>query len=213
MRRPRRNRQAKDRFHSAFPAAAEELALHERVLTGDPVSPVDIFQRLMDPLVDALRHDLPCTEDEAYDSSVDAVLAYLEAPGRYDRNRGRLSTYVMDIAKKRSIDRIRSRTTSQRREDAYATAVEVHSANPKESMETTVEAQVLWQKVQNAVPNERDRRMLKLILAGERSTKEFAKVLGLRGLPPLDQRREVKQHRDRLLKVLERLGKRLGYDE
>lgn len=72
----------------AFPAAAEEIALHERVLAGDPVAPVDFFQGLMEPLAHALMGDLPCTEDEAYDSGVDAILAYLEEPGRYDRNRG-----------------------------------------------------------------------------------------------------------------------------
>ncbi len=197
----------------AFPAAAEELALHERVLAGDPVAPVDVFQGLMEPLAEALRRDLPCTEDEAYDSGVDAVLAYLEEPGRYDRNRGKLSTYLMDIAKKRSIDRLRSRTAAERRDDTYAAAVELRGSNPKDVMEAEVEVQELWQRVEEAVPNERDRRVLKLILAGERSTAALAEALDITGLSPLEQRREVKQHRDRLLKVLERLGSRLGHDE
>jgi hypothetical protein len=70
---------------SRFPAHVDELALHERVLAGDAVTPVDVFHGLMDPLAEALRHDLRCTEDEAYDSSVDAVLAYLEEPERCDR--------------------------------------------------------------------------------------------------------------------------------
>ncbi|MBI5481672.1 MAG: sigma-70 family RNA polymerase sigma factor [Deltaproteobacteria bacterium] len=196
----------------AFPAAAEELALHERVLASDPVAPVDVFQGLMDPLAEALRRDLPCTEDEAHDSGVDAVLAYLEEPGRYDRNRGRLSTYLMDIAKKRAIDRLRSRSAAVRRDDTYAAAVELRGPNPKDIMEAEVEAQELWQRVEEAVPSERDRRVVKLILAGERSTAALAEALDISGLSPLEQRREVKQHRDRLLKVLERLGSRLGDD-
>ncbi len=197
----------------AFPVPADELALHERVLAGDPVAPVDVFQGMMDPLAEALRRDLPCTEDEAYNSGVDAVLAYLEEPGRYDRSRGRLSTYLMNIAKKRAIDRLRSRSSAERRDDRYAAAVELRGSNPKDVMEAEVEAQELWQRVEEAVPNERDRRVLKLILAGERSTAALAEALEITGLSPLEQRRQVKQHRDRLLKVLERLGSRLGHDE
>jgi RNA polymerase sigma-70 factor (ECF subfamily) len=197
----------------AFPPSADEVALHERVLAGDPVAPVDVFQGLMDPLAAVLRHDLPCTEDEAYDSGVDAVLAYLEEPARYDRNKGRLGTYLMDIAKKRAVDRLRSRQAAERRDDSFAATVELRRANPKELMEDEVEARELWQRVEEAVPGERDRRVLKLILAGERSTAALGEALGINGLSPFEQRREVKQHRDRLLKVLERLGMRLGHDE
>jgi RNA polymerase sigma-70 factor (ECF subfamily) len=197
----------------AFPAATEEIALHERVLAGDPVAPVDVFQGLMEPLADALRRDLPCTQDEAYDSGVDAVLAYLEEPGRYDRTRGRLSTYLMDIAKKRAIDRLRSRTAATQRDETYAAAVELRRSNPKEEMEAEIEAHELWQRIEEAVPSERDRRVLKLILAGERSTAALAEAVGVTGISPFEQRREVKQHRDRLMKILERLGMRLGHDD
>jgi len=196
-----------------FPGRADEIALHERVLAGDPVAPVDVFKAWMDPLVNALRADLRCSDDEAYDSGIDAVLAYLEEPGKYDRGKGRLSSYVMDIAKKRAIDRLRTRTAAERRDDGYAAAVDLRTMNPKDVLEAEVEARELWQKVENAVPDERDRRMLKLILEGERSTDAFAEALELGVLSPLAQRRLVKQHRDRLMKVLERLGTRLGHDE
>jgi RNA polymerase sigma-70 factor (ECF subfamily) len=193
----------------AFPALAEELALHESVLAGDPVAPADVFEALMDPLCQALLYDLPCTEDEAYDSGIDAVFAYLEDPAAFDRDRGRLSSYVMDIAKKRAIDRLRSRTAAERRDDTYAKVVELRTANPKETIETEIQARELWRLVEEAVPSERDRQVLKFILAGERSTALFAEALGLTGLQLKEQRRKVKQHRDRLLKVLERLGAKL----
>lgn len=196
----------------AFPPAAEELALHERVLARDPVAPVDVFQSLMEPLSQGLRHDLRCTDDEAYDSGVDAILGYLEGPGRYDRNRGRLSTYLMTIAKKRAIDRLRSRTASAHRDESYASVVELHAPNPKEWMEGQVEADELWQRVEEAVPIERDRQVVKLILAGERSTLALAEALEITDLSPIAQRREVKKHRDRLMKILERLGRRLRHD-
>jgi RNA polymerase sigma-70 factor, ECF subfamily len=196
----------------AFPPPTEELALHERVLSGDPVAPVDVFAALMDPLCSALRGDLPCRDDEAYDSAVDAVFGYLTNPAAFDRNRGRLSTYLMDIAKKRAIDRLRSRTAAERRNDDYAKVVELRTRNPKDILETEMLARELWPSVEAAVPSEQDRAFLKLYLGGERSTEAFGEVLGLTGLPRDEVRLKVKQHQDRLLKVLKRLGARLKND-
>jgi len=80
-------------------------------------------------------------------------------------------------------------------------------------MERVVEARELWQKVERALQDERDRAALALILDGERSTEALAEALGLQGLPQLERQREVKRHRDRLVKVLERLGARLRDEE
>src|SRR5689334_10566404 len=100
-------------------------------MAGDVIAPVDAFEKFMDPLVRALVHDISCTEDEAYDSSIDALLAYLDDPGHYDRSRGRLSTYLTDIAKKKAIDRVRSRAARERREKIYAETVALSARNPK----------------------------------------------------------------------------------
>jgi RNA polymerase sigma-70 factor (ECF subfamily) len=50
---------------------------------------------------------------------------------------------------------------------------------------------------------------LKLIFEGESATDKLAAVLGLDALQPDVQRRQVKRERDRLIKALERLGKKL----
>ncbi len=189
-----------------FPSVAKEAALHERVLAEDPVAPVDVFQDFMNPLCATLRHDLQCREEEAHDSAIDAVMSYLQNPTCYIRQLGRLSTYLMEIAKRRGIDRLRSRTASERREKEYAAVLELSATNPKEEMDVRIEARELWCKVEKAVPKERDRKVLQLILAGERSTDALAKELKLTDLPPDKRRQEVKRHRDRLLNVLKRVG-------
>src|SRR5437899_7055622 len=193
----------------SFPPPATEQALHERVIAGDPVASADAYECFMDPLVAALRYDLGCTEDEAHDSAVDALLAYLENALEYKSDRGRLSSYLTDIAKKRAIDRLRSRTATVDREKAYAADVELRAANPKERMDEAVEVREAWRKVEDQVPSERDRRALRLILAGERSTGKLAEALELSDLPLTERRHAVKRHRDRLLKTLQRLGVKL----
>jgi RNA polymerase sigma-70 factor (ECF subfamily) len=114
----------------------------------------------------------------------------------------------MEIAKRRAIDRFRSQIASDRRENEYAALVELRSLNPKEEMNVGIEARELWGKVKEVVPDERDRRALQLILAGEGSSEVLAKELGLVNLSPTKRRQEVKRHRDRLLSVLKRLGEK-----
>ena len=95
------------------------------------------------------------------------------------------------------------------REKAYAADVELRAANPKERMDEAVEVREAWRKVEDQVPSERDRRALRLILAGERSTGKLAEALELSDLPLTERRHAVKRHRDRLLKTLQRLGVKL----
>lgn len=196
-----------------FPTLQEEADLHERVLAADPVASVDVFSALMTPLMAVLRRDLQCDEDQAWDSAIDAVFEYLEAPSVYNAHRGRLSTFVTQVAKRRAIDRIRARSAESRREKEFGTLVELRTPAPKEEMERTLEAQQLWKKVEEVIGDQRDRRALALILDGERSTEALAEVLGLDHLSVPDRRREVKRHRDRLMKVLERFGERLRDDQ
>ena len=58
-----------------------------------------------------------------------------------------------------------------------------------------------------------DLRLLTLILEGERSTERFARILGLCGLPVKEQRRQVKRHKDRIKKRLERYGRTIRRED
>ena len=58
-----------------FPSQAEEIELHERLLAQDPVASVDLFQGYVEPLQSVVRYALGCSDDEAYDSVIDAFLA------------------------------------------------------------------------------------------------------------------------------------------
>lgn len=67
----------------------------------------------------------------------------------------------------------------------------------------------LWEQVESVLPEESDRELLALMLEGERSTESFADLLGLGHLPLAEKRKQVKQHKDRVLKRVRRLGDRL----
>ena len=196
-----------------FPTRQDETALHERVVASDPVAPVDIFSVFIDPLVKVIQHDLRCDLDTARDSAIDAVFEYLRSPSVFQQQKGRLSTFLAKIAKHRATDRIRSRSAEARREQNFCAVVELLTPAPKEEMERAVEARKLWEKVEQAVQDDQDRAALALILDGERSTEALAEALGLNVTSKLERQREVKRHRDRLVKTLWRLGARLTNEE
>jgi RNA polymerase sigma-70 factor, ECF subfamily len=197
----------------SFPSRADEWALHERVLQGEPVAPVDVFQTYMPLLLNALTRGKTCDPEDAHDSAIDAVLFYLEHPGRYERHRGRLSTYLMQAARKRAVDRHRSHTARARREQGFASVVELQAVPPKEKLERGMEVALVLKRLEKYDINQGDQAVLRLILQGERSTRQLAEVLGLDALSEDEMRREVKRHRDRLMKLLERLGKEDPDDE
>jgi RNA polymerase sigma-70 factor (ECF subfamily) len=192
-----------------FPNLQAETALHERVMAADPIAPADLFAQFTEPLMSAIRHDLRCDAEIARDSAIDALFDYLRSPSAYKRDKGRLCTFLTQAAKHKAIDRVRARAAEARRDQEFTSIVELQQLAPNEEMERSAEAQELWRKIEQVVQDDQDRTAVALILDGERSTDALAEALGIRGLTPLERRRTVKRHRDRLMKTLERLGARL----
>lgn len=197
----------------SFPTQAEEQALHERVLRKDPVAPPDVFRVFMDPIVAALAKHGRYEREDAYDSVIDVLYSYLNNPERYVAQKGRLSTYLTEAAKKRARDRYRSTEARQRREQEFGRVFELGARSPKDSLEISVEARRAVIRLEQSALGEEDRALLGLVLQGERSTLVMAEAIGLASLPEDDRRREVKRHRDRLMKWLARFGKEDPDDE
>ena len=186
----------------------DELDLHRRAVERDPVILADIFQAFAQWLIKILRDDLKCTQDMADNAVFDTLLAYVEQPNRYDPQKGRLITYLARAAKYQVLDRRRSEESTTRREQEFGRVVELRRRTPKEEMEDAVEASRVMEKLRKrGLLKDEDMAAFKLIMSGERSTERLAEALGLGSLPPEQMRREVKQHRDRLMKILKRFGK------
>jgi RNA polymerase sigma-70 factor (ECF subfamily) len=81
-------------------------------------------------------------------------------------------------------------------------------AEAVEQSETRRGAGELMQEVLEVITDPRDRELMRLILAGERKTAAYGALLGLERLDLVQQRRIVKQHKDRLTQRLRRLRKK-----
>lgn len=197
------------------PSTEEEMVLHQRLLEHDPLAYFDVFPMYMERLakkLEAMGYDV----DIARDAALEAVLAYRMRPERYDSRKVHLFTYIMGMARHKAVDRWRSVQAQTQREKKQGD-VELLLRTPKdqlEQMETYVRVRQLVDLLEaGKVLNEPDQAMLRLFLMGENSTEEMAKVLRLPPMSKEDRQLEVKRHRDRLMKLLERFGKEDSDDD
>lgn len=187
-----------------------ERQIHERLCRDDPVAPAELAETLYADLVAELsrRHPRLRNADAIRDAAADALMNYVQRPSQFDPTRRGLRGYLVMSADgdlKNAIERdSRIRLREEPHPDVELLSVARNDAveEPDEAVEG-VRAQALKQMM-GMFSSEADRQMVTLMLAGERSTEAFAAVLGIGKLPELQRRREVKRHKDRLKKVIQR---------
>lgn len=183
--------------------------LHRRVLAGDPVVRAEVFELLLDPLVDRLAFRWPRLRgtEQLGDQAIDAIMGYLGAPARYDPARSSLLTYL-------ALDAHGDLLNSYRRSTLPTESLEVVELDPSRRKMLSVEPDhhpsdsgvlELLEQVRHALPDERDQRVVALMMNGERSTDLFAAALGIATLDGRAQREGVKRAKDRIKKRLARL--------
>lgn len=193
------------------PPPTDEKLLHERVLQKDPVVSTEVFMRYMEPIVEVLTKRLGCDEDDANQCAVDAIFSYLKKPTWYDPGKGRLGAYLMQAARYRALDKRRQADARDRKHQKFGSDVEHGAMASNGVLENSVEAKLVMERLEKRqiLKSERDKKAVRLILEGERSTDRLAAALELGPLPRDELKRKVKQHRDRLLKLLVRFGQSL----
>lgn len=193
--------------------------LHGRLLEGDLTAPAELAELVLEPLTTRLRAGFPYIPDPVMidDAVVDSVLSYAERPGQFDPAKRGLLGYLQMSAEGDLKNALQARGRRQRRERSLD-LVELHldrrnrvsmasepSSTPEEEVVSQLAGRRLMAQARAAAETPEDASVLELMIAGERRTDRFAEALGLAGLSPDQRRREVKRHKDRLRKRIERL--------
>lgn len=207
-------------------ATSDELALHERLLAGDPTAPAEAIERFLGPITRALlgpRERGPDTH-LLEDAVIEALFSYVMRPAQYDPRRAGLDAYLRMSA---SGDLKNARTKEGRRAlrsvdlDDPGVAVAVSRVAGNSSVEDEVLERLELELphglsredglrlIGETFPDPNDRRVLQLMLDGVRETEAYAPVLGLQSVPAAEQQRAVKQVKDRVGQRLKRLRARL----
>ncbi len=182
--------------------------LHQRIIAGSRSASRDLFIAALGPLTAFLAKSHPALRnDEAHDLATDAVVLYLKNPNRCDLGRASLWTYLCMVAGADAVDQFR--TEARRRQLLEKAADDVadwaRRANDVLDVNISIDARRIMElHGHKLASSDSERRLLALILDGEKSTKLFAEALGLEpGAAETDDL--VKQAKDRIKLRLKRL--------
>jgi RNA polymerase sigma-70 factor (ECF subfamily) len=185
--------------------------IHRKLLEGSVTAPAELVEEVLIPLEEHLRFIFPsCRDNELIsDAATDAIINYITRPATFDgKSRTLLGFLKMaaegdfkNLSRKKSrpleheilTDPVELRLFPGNRENEAGLALDAASAN---------------ERLDTLFPSEIDRKLARLVIDGERSTRAFAILLGLADRPVHEQRAEVKRHKDRIKKVLDRHGKK-----
>jgi len=110
------------------------------VASGDQVAFEAVYDRVAGPVFGLIRRVLQDSA-QAEEVSQEALLEVWRTAGRFDPARGRAMTWVLTIAHRRAVDRVRSETRSAEREARAATADVVAGDEVGDTVAASLEAE------------------------------------------------------------------------
>jgi RNA polymerase sigma-70 factor, ECF subfamily len=210
--------QRQEEAMEVLPNEAFERELHQRLVDGDHVAPQELAVAFLPAVIDRLQQRFSRLDDESLmlDAAADAILSYAERPSQYSPDKLRLLPYLVMSADGDLKNALRRQQRQAHRELPVndvellidARNPEQDEARPNEHA-AAPEVEEVARRVREVVSDPIDQQLVDLMIQGERRTEAFARVLGITEMGILQQRKIVKQHKDRLKKRLSRLGVRL----
>lgn len=194
-----------------------ETTIHQRLLDGDRVASEELVRAYLPRLVNTLRNEL-WQRDHAVlvDAAIDALFAYVQRPTLYDPVKSGLFTYLMISARGDLLNAV-TRNVARSKHEIAITSVEderdrrniiMDRADPGVPDQARrieiIYGREIATKLRRAITDPRDWKMLELMSDGVRDTNSYCEILGIEKLSSVEQRKLVKQNKDRLKKQLER---------
>ncbi len=201
------------------PNRNRELSFHQRLLAGDPVAPSELAEEYLYHLSNHLKLKFPKADSAIRDeAAADACLKYASQPESYNPAQRSLWGYLKMSAE----GDVRNAQAKQRRDQfrferlVKFEGVELFTADGNNTIEEDFLMQEeLTERIINLKAKTRseaeaiaetalDQTLLHLLQAGVRRTEEYARILQITQLRPAEQKRIVKNHKDRLRVRLKR---------
>jgi hypothetical protein len=190
------------------------LAVHGRLLAGDPTASADLFEFVYGPLIGhAIKKHAAfgMDEDRARDLAVGVLASLVEKPTMFDPQKGSMFGFLCMMLDGDAKNAGRDDANRQEKFSEFAVeVVEVGGNSYSTSPESRMDAErIMSQHHAEIVVEEGDSEVLRLILEDERDYEAYADALGIAHLPLEEKREEVKRRKDRIEKRLQRLRDRL----
>lgn len=186
-----------------------EMMLHNRLLTGDPVVTIDLFEHFHVRLFRRLAAKYRTTDEDLVEQAVaETLFDYFQRPERFDPAKKSLNGYLV-MSAERDLINLREREERRTGRNRPIDPIEIDSQARKEWEEgddfTTAFANgevtaELWESAMAVARTDEERIVQRLRLEGERDTAVYASELGWLDLAPEEQRKRVFEIKDRLQK-------------
>lgn len=204
---------------SSRPPFEEIERVYRRLVAGEADAPSDLIDLLLVPLIRMFSQKYPSfpDPDAVSDLVTDSLLKFVQEPSRYQpEKRGLWGYLLMDIE-----GDLRNRLRSlQRKRGAEVTldSVALSLLDGNKSVEEAIVEKLTPLMLPDGSDgatflaqlredlDERDWEAVILMAQGERATEAYATVFGITDRPVADQRKLVKQAKDRLRLKLKRRG-------
>jgi DNA-directed RNA polymerase specialized sigma24 family protein len=199
-------------------------ALHARILEGDSTALLDVFETVGPALMRQLALRYRVDETWIADAVQDTLFSLVRRPSQYTPDRGTLGHYLR-MSAEGDLRNILKR--EQRRRPAAVVSLDAVADDGDERKASLAEQladptvdpyrwleevdPVLIETIREELPEPRDRRILGLMVRGARATSDFAEVLGISALNRVEQERQVKRAKDRIIARLKRALQRKGW--
>lgn len=204
---------------SSRPPTEEIERVYRRLLTGEPDAPSDLIALLLEPLIAALCRAYPTFPDPDLVSDVvtDSLLTFVQEPQRYQVAKRNLWGYLRMDTQGDLLNLWKSLQRRSAQEIALDVALRLPDGNsdveeavvrrltPVALPDGTDAATVIAQ-LRADIADDRDWHVVLLMVEGERATATFAAALGITDRSTAEQRKLVKQAKDRLRLRLKRQG-------
>ncbi len=189
--------------------------MHARLLSGASVTVTsEIAETFLSPVANSLRKEFSSLGDyHLIDTAVgDALINYLGSPARFDPRRASLFTYLRWLAKSRLLNLLaRQKNLSAMEKVVELEAVEsvyemtdCEFADPEDDLARRESDDATWRKLRELLTDPIDLELIKLMMEGVRETDRYAALLGLTSLSAEERASEVKRHKDRVKKIIQR---------
>jgi DNA-directed RNA polymerase specialized sigma24 family protein len=143
----------------------------------------------------------------------EALLGYYNNPDTFNPEKYKLFSFLL-VAADRDLQNILLKEQKHLNRKDLPEDVELQEnfwntiIKPHGSTDDTIQLEETMTTIQNVIerlfPNEKDIILAYMVLAHERETEPYSEVLEIEDLTMSEQRAEVKKHKDRIKKVLER---------
>ena len=196
----------------AWPDPVTVAALYERMAGGDRIAQSEFLAAVLDPLAHHLRAWRPDADEHlCITAAEDALLSLIRNPSSYDPAKRGLIGYLRMAAEGDFLNLLQKEGKHRRNRDPRE-SVELAAVGGNEGGGVLPDAFPSFDdpkfaaEIAGFTPPER--AVFELMRGGERRTTAFAAALGVGHLPPDEETREVKRVKDRIIKRLQRAGRK-----